>query len=238
MPTPTPEPRPEVGRLAPGVAVRVRQVNEAVVLHAHAWLVLGLIGVVLFGLRAFGAGDQLDLSITRFVEVRAAGRLLSEKAALVDDPDYGLMLRLSDLSQKLPPDLPKLVPARVYGDHFLPILPILPILVKHVVLDQEPGVLEFVGVSYPKRPGRLVVDDRGWDVRSNLPPRPLPVAIAPALAFGDGGLAADLIGLDGSIALHEMEKLSAEETASEIAHPTADGWTMEPWCRILAIRWI
>jgi|GEM_PF-211210 len=227
MPIPTPEPRPEVGRLAPGVTVGVRQVRAVVTLHAHAWLVLGLIGVVLFGLRAFGAGDQLDMSITRFVEVRAAGRLLAEKAALVDDPDYGLALRLSDLSEKLPPDLPKLVPARLYGDHFLPILPIL---VKHVLLDQDPGVLEFVGVSYPEPSSKLLVDDRGRDLLSSLPPRPLPVAMAPVLAFGDGGLAADLIGLDGSVALHELEQLNAAVTADEeqTTHPSADGWTMEP----------
>ena len=87
MPNPTSGQRPTLGRLTPVVPVRVRQVNGAAVLHAHAWLVLGLIGMVLFGLRAFGAGDALDTSRTRFVEVRAAGHLLAEKAALVDDPD-------------------------------------------------------------------------------------------------------------------------------------------------------
>jgi len=119
------------------------------------------------------------------------------------------------------------VPARLYGDHFLPILPIL---VKHVLLDQDPGVLEFVGVSYPEPSSKLLVDDRGRDLLSSLPPRPLPVAMAPVLAFGDGGLAADLIGLDGSVALHELEQLNAAVTADEeqTAHPSADGWTMEP----------
>ena len=183
--------------------------------------------MVLFGLRAFGAGDTLDTARTRFVEVRAAGRVLAERAALLDDPDYGLVLRLRDLTQKLPPDLPKMVPVQVYGDHFLPLLPIL---VKHVLLDHEPGVLEFVGVSYPERPKRLVVGDQGTDLLAGLPPRPVPVAAAPALALGDGGLAADLIGLDGPVALHQFAQ-SADAAASDearVSQPSADGWTLEP----------
>ncbi|MEZ5930774.1 MAG: fimbria/pilus outer membrane usher protein [Alphaproteobacteria bacterium] len=190
---------------------------------------MALIGVVLFGLRAFGAGEALDKERTRFVEVRAAGRLLAEKAALVDDPDYGLVLRLRDLSEKLPPDLPKLVPAQLYGDLFLPILPIL---VKHVVLDQEPGVLEFVGVSYPERPARLVVPEQGTDLLTSLPPRPLPVALVPALVLGDGGPVADLIGLDGPIALQQFTKETAATGGDEVqvSQPLAgvDGWTLEP----------
>ena len=227
MPNPTPEPRPDVGRLAPGVAVGVRQVHGVATLHAHAWLVLGLIGVGLFGLRAFGDGGSLDSSRTRFVEVRADGRLLAEKAALVEDPDYGPVLRLSDLTEKLPPDLPKLVPVRVYGDYFLPILPIL---VKHVVLDQEPDVLEFVGVGYPEGPRKLVVDEAGRDVFSTLPPRPLPVAAPPTVAFGSGGLAADLIGLDGQIALHEFAQAADGSQDDQIpsTRPSVDGWTLEP----------
>ena len=227
MPNPTSGQRPAFGRLTPVVPVRVRQVNGAAVLHAHAWLVLGVIGMVLFGLRAFGAGDALDTSRTRFVEVRAAGRLLAERAALVDDPDYGLALRLRDLSEKMPPDLPKLVPVRIYGDHFLPILPIL---VKHVLLDHEPGVLEFVGVSYPKGPTRLVVDDHGRDLLSSLPPRPLPVAAAPVLALGDGGIAADLIGLDAPVVLHQVAQSTSAAQGDEVqsTRPSADGWTLEP----------
>ena len=234
MPKPTPAQRPEVGRLTPGVAVGVRQVREAVTLHAHAWIALGLVGALLFGLKAFGEGTPPD-GRTRFVEVRAAGRLLSEKAALVDDPEYGLVLRLRDLNEKLPPDLPKLVPAQIYGDLFLPILPIL---VKHVVLDQEPGVLEFVGVSYPERPSRLTIGDRGRDLSSNLPPRPLPVAMAPALALGDGGLASDLIGLDAPIALHQvagaikgdadLDAAASGPTPLGAVMPSAEGWEVAP----------
>ena len=234
MPNPTPAQRPEVGRLTPGVAVGVRQVREVVTLHAHAWLVLGLVGALLFGLKAFGEGTPPD-GRTRFVEVRAAGRLLAEKAALVDDPEYGLVLRLRDLNEKLPPDLPKLVPAQIYGDLFLPILPIL---VKHVLLDQEPGVLEFVGVSYPERPSRLAIIDRGRDLSSNLPPRPLPVAMAPALALGDGGLAGDLIGLDAPIALHQAAGAIAGDADLDAAvsgptplgavMPSAEGWEVVP----------
>ena len=195
-------------------------------IYAHAWIALGLVGVVVFGLRAFGEGTPTD-GRTRFVEVRAAGRLLAEKAALVDDPDYGLVLRLRDLNEKLPPDLPKLVPAQIYGDLFLPILPIL---VKHVLLDHEPDVLEFVGVSYPKGPTRLIIGDRGRDLSSSLPPRPLPVAAAPALALGSGGLAADLIGLDAPIALHQYAKAAADtaEDPRQVSRPSADGWTLEP----------
>lgn len=203
-------------------------------LHVHAWLVLGLVGALLFGLKAFGESAPPDAR-TRFVEVRAAGRLLAAKAALVDDPDYGLVLRLRDLNQKLPPDLPKLVPAQIYGDLFLPLLPIL---VKHVVLDQEPDVLEFVGVSFPERPSRLVVGDHGRDLSSSLPPRPLPVAMAPALALGDGGLAADLIGLDAPVALHQLAAASADDADLDAAvsgptplgavMPSAEGWEVVP----------
>ena len=235
MPTPTPGQRPEIGRLAPGVSVGVKQVREAVTLHAHAWLVLGLIGVALFGLRAFGAGESLDTKRTRFVEVRAAGRLLSEKAALLNDPDYGLVLRLRDLVEKLPPDLPKLVPVQLHGDHFLPLLPIL---VKHVLLDHEPGVLEFVGVSYPERPARLALGDRGRDLVTSLPPRPLPVATAPALALGDGGLAADLIGLDAPVALQQAALAMTDDSDLDAAAsgpkplgaimPSAEGWEVVP----------
>ena len=78
-------------------------------------------------------------------------------------------LRLRDLSEKLPPDLPKLVPVRIHGNHFLPILPIL---VKHVLLDHQPGVLELVGVSYPRGPTKQIVAERGYDLSTSLPPRP------------------------------------------------------------------
>ncbi|MEM9628977.1 MAG: fimbria/pilus outer membrane usher protein [Pseudomonadota bacterium] len=195
-------------------------------LYVHTWLVLGLIGALLFGLRAFGE-DAPPGAQTRFVEVRAAGRLLADKAALVDDPEYGLVLRLQDLDEKLPPDLPKLMPAQIYGDLFLPILPIL---VKHVLLDHEPGVLEFVGVSYPERPARMAISDHGRDLQTRLPPRPLPVASAPALALGDGGLAADLIGLDAPIALAQFTNASNATRGDEVQvnQPSADGWTLEP----------
>ena len=198
------------------------------VLHAHAWIAFGLIGMLVFGLRAFGEGAPPD-ERTRFVEVRAAGRLLAEKAALVDDPDYGLVLRLGDLNEKLPPDLPKLVPVQLHGDLFLPLLPIL---VKHVLLDHEPDVLEFVGVSYAGMSSRQVVSEHGPDLMTSLPPRPLPVASVPAPALGDGGMAADLIGLDGSIALHDITRIANVSEGDEVpsAPPLAgvDGWTLEP----------
>ena len=193
--------------------------------YVHSWVVFGLVGaLVAVSLGALGDAGPPEQR-TRFVEVRAAGRLLSDKAALVDDPDYGVILRLSDLSEKLPPDLPKLVPVQLYGDHFLPLLPIL---VKHVVLDHEPDVLEFVGVSYPKGPARLTVNKRGRDLQASLPPRPLPVASAPALALGDGGLAADLIGLDQPIALRDYVDAAASPADDVKARMTAEGWTLEP----------
>ena len=227
MPTPPPGQRSDADRSAPGAAVRVRQVREAVVLHAHGWLALGLIGILIFGLRAFGEGAPSDAR-SRFVEVRAAGRVLAEKAVLVDDPDYGLVLRLRDLSEKLPPDLPRLVPVQLHGDHFMPLLPIL---VKHVLLDQEPDVLEFVGVSYPDAPAPFVVGRRGRDLSEKLPPRPRPVALAPAPVLDDGGLAADLIGLDGPIALHDFAKdiFATRSDEVEATRPAADGWTVEPF---------
>ncbi|MEM7044574.1 MAG: hypothetical protein AAF543_17335, partial [Pseudomonadota bacterium] len=84
MPTRTSGQRSDGGRSAPGVPVSVRQVREVVTLHAHAWLAFGLIGVLIFGLRAFGEGAPSD-GASRFVEVRAAGRLLAENAVLLDD---------------------------------------------------------------------------------------------------------------------------------------------------------
>jgi outer membrane usher protein len=161
--------------------------------------------------------------------VRAAGRLLSEKAALVDDPEHGLALRLRDLSQKLPPDLPKSMPVKIYGDLFLPLLPIL---VKHVALDHRPGVLEFVGVGYPEGPTKLFVEERGRDLAANLPPKPLPVAQPAAIALGDGGLAGDLIGLGAPIALHDSfrtaESVDAAAAPEARGAPAADGWTVVP----------
>ena len=230
MPTPTSVQRPKVGRLTPGVSVGVRQVNEMATpftLYGHAWLALALIGAVFFGLRAFGEGAEPDERV-RYVEVRAAGRLLAEKAALVDDPDYGPVLRLRDLTEKLPPDLPKLVPVQIYGDHYMPLLPIL---VKHVTLDYEPGVLEFVGVSYPEGPKKLFAAGAGGKLSEKLPPRPLPVAAAPAIALGHGGLAVDLIGLDAPIALHDFLDAASLPAGDAVTTPATiedSGWEIVP----------
>ena len=212
----------------------VKQVDEMATpftLHAHAWLVLALFGAVLgFSLGAFGDGAGLDAS-GRWVEVRAAGRLLAKEALLLDDETHGLVLRLSDLVQRLPPDLPKPVPVEIGDEHFLPLLPIL---VKHVTIDQTAGILEFVHVSYPKGPMRLVVADPGTSINAPLPPKPLPVAAPPMVALGDGGAISSLLGLDAPVAIHRLNQVSDQPTAGKesvgdlLADQDLEGWTVVP----------
>ncbi len=197
----------------------------------RVWLVLGLLGAILgFSLGAFGDGAGLDAS-GRWIEVRAAGRLLAAKALLVDDETHGLVLRLSDLAQRLPPDLPKPVPIEIGGEHFLPLLPIL---VKHVAIDQAAGILEFVHVSYPKGPLRLVVANPGKSIDAPLPPKPLPVATPPVVALGDGGVISSLLGLDAPVAIHRLSQASGqpaddnESVGDLLAEQDLDGWTVVP----------
>lgn len=84
----------------------------------------------------------------RLVEVRAAGQVLAKAALLIDSQEHGLMLRMSDLTERLPPDLPRTIPVRMLNDFYLPLGPLQP---DYMELDRPPGVLQFIGVSFPKR---------------------------------------------------------------------------------------
>lgn len=197
----------------------------------RVWLLLALLGAVLgFSLGAVGDGSGFDGS-GRWVEVRAAGRLLSAKALLLDHEAHGLVLRLGDLAERLPPDLPKMVPVQIGSEHFLRLLPIL---VKHVVLDEQQDVLEFVRVSYPSGPKRLVVLDQGDRISAPLPPKPLPIANVPSIALGDGGAIGSLLGLDIPVAMHRVIR-AADRVADEdqgvgelLATKDLDNWTVVP----------
>ncbi len=195
--------------------------------YRGAWLVLALLGAVLgFSLGAVGYDAALDTS-GRWVEVRAAGRLLAEQALLFNDDTHGLVLRLRDLDERLPPDLPKPVPVQIKGEHFLPLLPIL---IKHVVMDKPTGVLEFVRVSYPSGPPKLAIEGRRELISTPLPPKPLPVTSPPEVGLGDGGAISSLLGLDAPVAMHQLTQPAEEErgVGELLAAKDLDNWTVVP----------
>lgn len=98
------------------------------------WLVFGVIAAA----SALGAAE--DARRHRFVEVRAGDAVLARSALLLEHAGHGLLLRLADLSARLPDDLPRVHPVAFAGRLYLP----LGALEGHWRLDGQRAVLTFL----------------------------------------------------------------------------------------------
>jgi outer membrane usher protein len=101
---------------------------------AKLWLVFGVIAAA----SALGAAE--DSRRHRFVEVRAGDAVLADGALLLEHAGRGLLLRLSDLSARLPDALPRVRPVAFAGRLYLPLSEIE----GYWSLDGERGVLTFL----------------------------------------------------------------------------------------------